>query len=48
MKAKLTEKLINTLRPKAKRYDVYDEILPGLLLRVETGETKTFYHCCPN
>ncbi len=43
MKAKLTEKLIKTLQPKAKRYDVYDEVLPGLLLRVETGGTKTYY-----
>ena len=43
VKAKLTEKLINALRPKAKRYDVYDEILPGLLLRVETGKAKTYY-----
>lgn len=43
MKAKLTEKLIKELQPQAKRYDVYDEILPGLLLRVETGKTKTYY-----
>jgi len=43
MKAKLTEKLIKALRPKAKRYDVYDEVLRGLLLRVETGGTKTYY-----
>ena len=43
MKAKLTEKLVKALRAKAKRYDVYDEVLPGLLLRVETGGTKTYY-----
>ena len=43
MRAKLTEKLIRSLQPQAKRYDVYDEVLRGLLLRVETGETKTYY-----
>ena len=43
VKAKFTEKLIKTLSPKTKRYDVYDEVLPGFLLRVETGGTKTYY-----
>jgi hypothetical protein len=43
MRAKLTEKLIKSLQPQAKRYDVYDEVLRGLLLRVESGETKTYY-----
>ena len=43
VKAKFTEKLIKTLSPKTKRYDVYDEVFPGFLLRVETGGTKTYY-----
>jgi len=41
MKTKLTERLLKALEPQAKRYDVYDEVLRGLLLRVETGGTKT-------
>ncbi|MDO9177706.1 MAG: tyrosine-type recombinase/integrase [Agitococcus sp.] len=43
MKANLTERLIKSLKPTNKPYEVYDNTLIGLLLRVQPTGSMTFY-----
>lgn len=43
MKVKLSEKFIKALELEAKPYEVYDEALPGMLLRVQPTGAMSFY-----
>jgi hypothetical protein len=43
MRTKLTEKFIQTLEPKDKRYSVWDTEQPGLFLRVNPKGSITFF-----
>lgn len=43
MKAKLTNTLVGNLKPQGKPYEVRDESLKGLILRVQTTGVKTYY-----
>lgn len=43
MKARIGTRLLSTLKPTDARYDVYDEDLPGFLLRVEPSGIQTYY-----
>ena len=43
MKAKLTERRVNLLKPTGRRYDVRDDAVPGLLVRVGPTGHKTYY-----
>ncbi len=43
MKEKLTQTLAQKLKPGNSRFFVYDTMLPGLLLSVETSGRKTYY-----
>ncbi len=42
MKAKITQKLINSLTPEAKHYRVYDTEQPGLFIRVQPTGHKSY------
>jgi integrase len=42
MAAKLTKRTIDALSPRAKRYDLYDNELPGFALRVTPDGVKSF------
>jgi integrase len=47
MRKKLTPKLIDSLPPPTgKRYEVRDELLTGLLVRVSATGGKVWYTCC--
>lgn len=41
--ARLTKKAIDAIAPQAKRFEVWDDAIPGLYLRVEPSGLKTFY-----
>ena len=44
MRKKLTPKFLDSLPPaRAKRYEVRDEVLPGLLIRVSSARKKIWY-----
>lgn len=43
MKANLTERYIKSVKPSDKAYDVYDQVLGGLILRVEKSGVISFY-----
>lgn len=43
MKANLTNTLVGKLKPQDKPYEVRDESLKGLILRVQTTGVKTYY-----
>jgi len=43
MRAKLTAKLVGSLKPKAQRYSVRDTEIKGFLLWVETSGSMTYY-----
>lgn len=43
MRVKLSEKLLKTLCPAAKPFEVVDETLPGFLVRVQPTGAMTFY-----
>jgi integrase len=43
MQAKIDTKLLASIAPQAKRFDVCDTTLPGLVLRVESSGVMTFY-----
>ena len=44
MKTNFTKRALETLRPKAKRYNVLDEATRGLGVAVYPSGVKTFYH----
>lgn len=48
MKSKLTARLINTLQPSPKAYEVLDTELKGFLLRVQPTGRMTFYYSYRN
>jgi integrase len=43
MQKALTDKMIEALKPEAKRYDVHDLRCPGMTLRVSPNGRKSFY-----
>ncbi|MEA1079548.1 site-specific integrase [Marinobacter qingdaonensis] len=43
MKEKLTDRLINSLAPTDKRYEVRDTVVPGFLVRVGVTGLKSYY-----
>ena len=43
MQSALTDKTVEALKPKEKRYEVHDLRCPGMTLRVERSGRKTFY-----
>ncbi len=43
MKAKLTQKTVDTLKPGAKRFDAFDSEMSGFLVRTETSGSRTYY-----
>ncbi|MDD3707535.1 MAG: tyrosine-type recombinase/integrase [Aminobacterium sp.] len=44
----LTQTKVQKLKPKDNRYDVYDDAMQGLALRIETSGRKTWYLCYRN
>jgi integrase len=43
MKARLTERRVDLLKARGSRYDVRDDVVPGLLVRVGSRGHKTYY-----
>lgn len=41
--ARLTKKAIDAIAPQERRFEVWDDAIPGLYLRVEPSGLKTFY-----
>src|SRR5688572_2998874 len=46
MPEKLTKRTVEALQPREQPYEVRDDTLPGLLLRVQPSGQKTFYFDC--
>ena len=43
MRDKLTRRLVDSIHPRSKPFEVHDTELRGFSLRIETGGTKTYY-----
>ena len=40
---RITDKTIKTAKPKSRRYEIRDAVLPGFMLRVSPAGSKAFY-----